>query len=113
MPRWTPALALALALAAVPARAADDGARVWAERCSGCHGDDGKGDGPAAMALVPRPRNFRDAAFWQGRTAEQIRSVVAKGKPGTMMQPFAGVLTDAEIDAVVLHVVRFDPARAK
>jgi mono/diheme cytochrome c family protein len=28
-----------------------------------------------------------------------------------MMPPFAGVLTDAEIDAVVAHVETFAPAR--
>ena len=86
------------------------GARIYAERCSGCHGDGGGGDGPAAAALLPRPRNFRDAAFWQGRTAEQVRAVVKKGKPGTMMPGFEGVLTDAEIDGVVDFVRRFDPA---
>ena len=81
-------------------------ARLYAERCSGCHGDQGGGDGPAAAALVPPPRNFRDAAF-RDRTFEQMRTVVKKGKPGTMMPPFDGVLTDAEIDAVTHFVQRF------
>jgi mono/diheme cytochrome c family protein len=90
---------------------ADLGTKLYAERCSGCHGDDGKGDGPAAAALVPKPRNFRDAAFWQDRKAEDLKAVVHKGKVGTMMPPFAGVLTDAEIDAVVAHVQTFAPAR--
>jgi high-affinity iron transporter len=104
-------LGLPLVLLATVAAAADtDGARVYLERCSACHGDAGKGDGPAAAALVPRPRNLRDPAYWKDRTLEQIRAVVAKGKPGTMMQPFAGVLTDAEIDAVARHVLGFGPA---
>ena len=85
-------------------------ARLYNERCSGCHGDQGAGDGPAAAALVPPPRNFREAAFWRGRTFEQMRTVVKKGKPGTMMPPFDGVLTDAEIDAVTHFVERFAPA---
>src|SRR5262249_6296321 len=67
-----PALVAPAAAAAGPTAAV--GSRVWAERCSGCHGDDGRGDGPAAAALVPPPRNFRDAAFWAGRAAEQIRA---------------------------------------
>jgi high-affinity iron transporter len=105
---------LALVLLAAVARAAesDPGARVYAERCSGCHGDDGKGDGPAAAALVPKPKNLRDPVFWQDRTANDLKVVVRKGKPGTMMQPFAGVLTDAEIDAVVGFLARFDPSHA-
>jgi mono/diheme cytochrome c family protein len=98
--------------AETPAAGASEatGRRVYAERCAPCHGDDGGGNGPAAAALEPRPRNFRDATFWKGRDAEQLRQVVRQGKPGTMMQPFQGVLTDDEIDAVVTFVERFRPA---
>src|SRR6185295_9190126 len=37
----------------------------FAQLCSGCHGPNGQGDGPAGVALTPKPRNFTDAA-WQG-----------------------------------------------
>ncbi|MGH7893278.1 MAG: c-type cytochrome [Candidatus Binatia bacterium] len=106
-------LALVLVGIAVEVGAAappDVGSRIYAERCSACHGDDGRGDGPAAAALVPRPRNFRDAGFWQGRTTDQLRTVVTKGKLGTMMAPYEDVLTGAEIDAVVAHLRAFDPS---
>lgn len=107
-------IVVTLLVVAPVARAADadPGAKLYAERCSGCHGDDGKGDGPAAAALVPKPRNFRDAAFWQGRKDDDLKAVVHKGKVGTMMPPFDGVLSDAEIAAVVAHVRRFAPADA-
>ena len=97
-------------LAGVASAAEPDGAKLYAERCSTCHGDDGKGDGPMAPALAPKPRNFRDAAFWSERTAAQVRTAIEKGKPGTMMPPFDGVLSDAEIDAVVRHVQHFAAA---
>lgn len=102
---------IVLALAA-PARAADGdlGARLWAERCSACHGEDGRGDGPAAVALQPRPRDLRSAEFWRGRTVAALREVVKRGKPGTMMAPFDGVLSEREIDAVVTYVARFHPS---
>ena len=104
-----------LLLLAAVGRAADDatGARLYAERCSGCHGDHGNGDGPAAAALVPKPRNFVDAAFWKSRTLEQVTATVKNGKPGTMMPGFVGVLSDAEIDAVAHFVMHFDPGAAK
>jgi len=86
------------------------GARLYAERCSPCHGEQGRGDGPTAPALQPPPRDFGAAAFWTGRTTAALRAVVKGGKPGTMMPPFAGVLSDAEIDAVVEYLRRFDPA---
>jgi high-affinity iron transporter len=104
------AVLLALLAAVAGADEPPAAARLYAERCSGCHGDDGKGDGPMAAALVPKPRNLRDAAFWRERSVEQARATIAKGKPGTMMPPFAGVLTDDEIDALARHVRAFAPA---
>ena len=96
-------------VAALAARADDLGRRVYSERCSACHGDGGGGDGPAAAALVPRPRNFHDAAFWRERKPEDLKTIVKHGKPGTMMPGFEGVLSDAEIDAALTRVRRFAP----
>jgi mono/diheme cytochrome c family protein len=79
-------------------------------RCAPCHGAEGGGDGPAAASIDPKPRNFHDAAFWRGRTAEQLRLIVRQGKPGTLMPPFEGVLSPAEIDDVVGHLESFRPA---
>lgn len=101
---------LAAAFGTAAAVLAADGTAIYAERCATCHGDGGAGDGPASAALEPRPRNFRDASFWQGRTTEQLTQVVKAGKPGTMMPPFAGTLSDADVDAVVRHVESFRPA---
>jgi high-affinity iron transporter len=58
--------------------------------CGTCHGRDGRGDGPVAVYLDPRPRDFRDlAAFRQGsgvsdieRTIRDGRMVKGKGMPG-------------------------------
>jgi len=103
------ALTLALCGSRVPA--ADDGKAVYEIRCAPCHGSAGTGDGPAAAALVPKPRNFRDAAFWRGRSRASLKLTVEQGRPGTMMSPFKGVLTDAEIDDVVRYVESFRPAQ--
>lgn len=37
--------------------------RVFAQRCAVCHGPDGRGNGPAAPSLVPRPRDFTHGRF--------------------------------------------------
>lgn len=103
MSRTISILGFVLAVAAVAGAADVDGARIYAERCSGCHGEQGAGDGPAAAALVPRPKNFREM---RDRSLEQLLAVVKKGKTGTMMPPFDGVLTDPEMDAVARFVQR-------
>jgi mono/diheme cytochrome c family protein len=70
----------------------------------------GAGDGPAAAGIDPKPRNFRDPGFWKGRSAEQLRLVVREGRPGTLMPPFEGILSDAEIDDVVAYLQSFRPS---
>lgn len=52
--------ALALLLAPAPASAGDAAAGkvAFTMYCVPCHGETGKGDGPAGIALDPRPRNF-------------------------------------------------------
>jgi mono/diheme cytochrome c family protein len=91
-------------------RAALDGRTLYEVRCSPCHGMEGGGDGPAAAAIQPKPRNFRDPQFWQGRTAQQLRLVVKEGRPGTLMPPFEGVLSETEIDGVVTYLQGFKPS---
>jgi len=86
------------------------GQSVYDLRCAPCHGTDGGGDGPAAVAISPKPRNFRDPTFWNGRTGEQLRLVVKQGKAGTLMPPFEGILSDVEIADVVTYVQHFRAA---
>jgi mono/diheme cytochrome c family protein len=39
------------------------GAALFARHCSGCHGPAGKGDGPAAVGLLPAPRDLTRVQF--------------------------------------------------
>ena len=39
------------------------GKEIYEFRCAPCHGFSGKGDGPAAMTLDPRPRDFTRGLF--------------------------------------------------
>jgi cytochrome c oxidase cbb3-type subunit 2/cytochrome c oxidase cbb3-type subunit I/II len=57
------------------------GAEVFARECSGCHGPHGRGDGPGAEALLPRPRDLTSVALsdravsrflWHGVTGSSM-----------------------------------------
>lgn len=57
--------------------------------CGSCHGTDGKGDGVAAVALNPKPRNFHLVDGWtNGRTFYDIYKSVNDGVPGTGMTAY-------------------------
>src|SRR5262249_8371441 len=71
------------------------GARVYAQRCAVCHGPDGRGNGPAAPSLVPRPRDFTLGLFkYKSTPAGQppndndLRQVVANGLQASAMPYF-------------------------
>jgi mono/diheme cytochrome c family protein len=57
--------------------------------CSSCHGTDGKGDGVAAAALNPKPRNFTNATGWiNGSKISEIFKTLSEGVPGSGMVAF-------------------------
>ncbi len=57
--------------------------------CSGCHGMEGKGDGPAGVLLNPKPRNFTDLNGWKnGPKFSMMYKTVQEGIPGGAMASF-------------------------
>lgn len=78
------------------------GNKVYADRCALCHGPEGKGDGPAAAGLNPKPRNHTDGAYMSTRTDADLMQVITNGKGG--MPAWGSVLSEQEIAAVLKHV---------
>ena len=68
------------------------GKAIFMQQCVSCHGEEGKGNGPAAAALKPPPRNFTSADAWvNGRKPSQIFKTLKEGRPGTGMASFATI----------------------
>lgn len=70
--------------------------KVYEAWCSGCHGDKGRGDGPAASVLEVKPRNFtlepfkiRSTQTGQPPTRKDIFDTVTRGLAGTAMPSFS------------------------
>ena len=55
--------------------------------CVTCHGKSGKGDGPAGIALKPRPRNWTDKTWQKSVTDEHIRKVLTNGGASVGLSP--------------------------
>ncbi|MBA2662177.1 MAG: c-type cytochrome [Bradymonadaceae bacterium] len=67
------------------------GRATYAAQCASCHGDAGRGDGPAAGALVPPPRNFAAPIeqWTNGSSPLAIFNTLARGIDGTSMPSYA------------------------
>lgn len=63
-----------------------NGKTLFKTNCASCHGDEGKGDGLAAAALNPAPRNFHSSEGWtNGRKFNNLFKTLQTGVPGTGM----------------------------
>lgn len=80
------------------------GKTVFQINCASCHGALGKGDGPAAMALNPRPRNFTEGYWRYGSGLARVVRTITEGSPGTGMASFAMLPLEDRIAAA--HYVR-------
>jgi mono/diheme cytochrome c family protein len=92
------------------------GATLYDRFCLACHGADGKGAGPAAPWLWPRPRDltrgefkWRSTASGQPPTAEDVVTTITHGVPGTSMHGFGAALDGPAVFALVARVRAFAP----
>lgn len=52
---------------------------IYLGTCVGCHGINGKGDGPTGKSLTPKPRDYTDP-FWQKSvTDDYLRKLIVDG----------------------------------
>lgn len=86
------------------------GRAVYERHCATCHGLNGDGNGPAAVWLYPKPRDFSAGQFkiksTPGQalpTDEDLVQSVARGLPGSSMPSFS-YLTEQERRVVVEYV---------
>jgi mono/diheme cytochrome c family protein len=90
--------------AASPAQA--EAEAIFKQRCVACHGDSGKGDGPGAAALNPKPASFSDAAWQKGITDEAIDKVILQGGGAVGKSPSMPPNTDLATKPDVIRALR-------
>jgi cytochrome c553 len=85
---------------------------LYVERCGGCHGSNGDGNGRGARHLFPRPRSFRNEQFRLAGTVggvptlEDVVSAIQRGMSGTSMRAY-DELTDDERTQLAREVLQF------
>ena len=69
---------------------------MFDSRCAACHGTSGRGDGPGAVALTPKPRNYTDRAWQSGVTDDQIKKTIIYGGAAVGKSPIMPANPDLE-----------------
>ena len=78
-------------------------ASLYQTQCSGCHGPQGQGDGPAAASLDPSPSNFHEHQRMDQRSLYSLYSTITLGVEGTGMSSFR-MLGDEDRWALAFYV---------
>lgn len=73
---------------------------LFQARCAPCHGPNGRGDGPGAMNLLPRPRDFHDVAWQRTVTDEDIETIIRRGGMGAGKSPVMPPHSDLDDDRI-------------
>lgn len=87
------------------------GKAKFEQNCAVCHGTGGKGDGPGAAALNPKPRDYTNASYMKTRSDAELRKVIKEGGAASgfsaVMPPWGGTLSDQDITNVIAYIRSF------
>jgi Cu-processing system permease protein len=82
------------------------GHQTYIDNCAPCHGEGGKGDGPAAASLTPKPRDHTNGAYMDTLTNDRLFKVIKMGGAvaGFPNMPAHPHLNDETIKNVIAYV---------
>jgi hypothetical protein len=86
---------------------------LYESRCLACHGKTGRGDGPSASMLLPKPRDLSAPNFARYRSDEALKQVILEGGRSLGLSPVMPANPDldaAELAALVRCVRSFSRA---
>ena len=93
------------------------GKEKFVQLCASCHGPEGKGDGPAAAALINIWKNplttadLNEAHHKSGDKPTDLYRTIATGLDGTPMTAFSATLKPEEIWSLVAYIKRIEKAK--
>ncbi|WP_275097257.1 c-type cytochrome [Sedimenticola hydrogenitrophicus] len=94
-------IARSLDLLPEPAR---QGGELFLANCAFCHGADGSGRNWIGTFLEPHARDLTDDRFMAGMTPQRLRQVILHGLEGTSMPAWRSVLSDSQVESLILYI---------
>jgi len=103
-----PALVLLGTPLVVHAADPEQGKKLYGTYCVTCHGESGKGDGPAAATLNPKPRDHTSKEYMSQLSDDDLLKVIKDGGASIgkspIMPPWGAALKDDQIKDVIAYV---------
>jgi cytochrome c oxidase cbb3-type subunit III len=88
--------------------AAQDTTTLFTELCSVCHGVGGKGDGPSAQGLEPKPADFTNCEAMTKDSDDVLFKIVKGGGQSagrsTVMPAWGDALSDQQIRELIKYI---------
>ncbi len=87
-----------------------EGKKLYVTNCAPCHGDKGRGDGPAAQALNPKPADHSSAAI-QNETDGSLFWKLSQGR--NPMPAYGKILTEQQRWELISYIRTLSKAPKK
>ena len=105
-----PATPPAASPASGAANAERQASQIFATRCATCHGPEGRGDGPGAAGLDPKPRNYHDATWQASVRDEHLAKIIVNGGAAVgrspLMPPNPDLVGKPDVVAALVKQIR-------
>jgi mono/diheme cytochrome c family protein len=92
------------------------GKQIFMQTCTPCHGQEGKGDGPASASLDPKPRNLTDPAIMTAMDERYMFELISRGGIAmgkSPLMPAQPGLAPQDIDHVIAYVKTLSKSPAR
>jgi mono/diheme cytochrome c family protein len=87
----------------------EEAQQIFGSRCATCHGQEGRGNGPGAQLLNPKPRNFHDKKFQETVKDSEMEQAIIYGGIAVGRSPKMASNPDLQskpevVKALIAHV---------